>query len=182
MTLPHGTPAASAASNIRNILSWDGGPSPLLWIRILKHVEQQVFALTGKSFISRTDLFAGTSNGAYMSLFLASRLCNREQNGVQVIDDCIQDSNNLLRAFHASPMGMLRLLFGLRPLNDGTRVKKVLTDHLGTQTLETLNKKVMAITYDVQNNQMILMHNATPRAIPSCRRLTWPWRAALSPC
>ncbi|MSP62865.1 MAG: hypothetical protein EXR72_21540 [Myxococcales bacterium] len=49
-----------------NILAFDGGPGPLVQIRMIQQIE-----LRHPGFLARVGLLAGTSDGAIMSLYLA---------------------------------------------------------------------------------------------------------------
>ncbi|HMY18935.1 MAG TPA: hypothetical protein PKA58_21560, partial [Polyangium sp.] len=51
------------------ILSIDGGPAAPVQVRMLRKVEERY-----PGFLASTDMFAGTSDGAMVGMFLASRL------------------------------------------------------------------------------------------------------------
>jgi hypothetical protein len=53
-------PGSGADDNGYRILSFDGGPNTLSYLGCLLALEEQV-----PGFLARTDLFAGTSDGAF---------------------------------------------------------------------------------------------------------------------
>ncbi len=56
------------------ILSLDGGPGPLMELRVIERL-QRIYEREGRgSFLDEVDLFAGTSNGGLMALYFAKEL------------------------------------------------------------------------------------------------------------
>lgn len=70
------------------ILSFDGGPNTLTYLRCLRALE-----LRQPGLVDRTDLFAGTSDGAFAAAYFASRT----RIGVAEIDACIAMIERILR-------------------------------------------------------------------------------------
>ena len=70
------------------IISFDGGPSTLTYLRCLRALE-----LRQPGFVDRTDLFAGTSDGAFAAAYFASK----SEIGVAEIDACIAMIERILR-------------------------------------------------------------------------------------
>ena len=87
-----------------NILSFDGGPGPLLQLRILrKLVDDQ------PQLLDEVDLFAGTSDGALVGLYLAHALQNRNGRSVaQIVDDCIDFTRAYSAACNTGVLGLAR--------------------------------------------------------------------------
>jgi hypothetical protein len=119
------------------ILSFDGGPAAALQIRILKSAELSAQA-RGQSVIGEADVLAGSSDGSFMSSFLALRMWQGEAPGPKLIDEATTFSNELLDAFQVSFCDLLRFLSGLRPLLPVSAVQSVLAKYLGTATLGNL--------------------------------------------
>ncbi|XXX82544.1 patatin-like phospholipase family protein [Sorangium sp. So ce134] len=93
-----------------NILSMDGGPGPLMQLHILLEVERDLAVKRRSSFLEQVDLFAGTSDGALMALYLAQELSlaieARERNeepktAVQIVEGCIRFSEEIAEACSA---------------------------------------------------------------------------------
>ena len=119
------------------LLSFDGGPSAALQIRILESVERYA-AARGQDMLGRTDVFAGSSDGAFMASFLALRLWQGQPAGPALVREAVQFSNELLDVFQVSLWDMLCFATGLRPLLPDSGVRNVLTKYLGTATLGDL--------------------------------------------
>ncbi|MGK3964000.1 patatin-like phospholipase family protein [Sorangium sp. So ce1667] len=93
-----------------NILSMDGGPGPLMQLHILLDLELRR-ADNEPSFLGQVDLFAGSSDGALMSLYLAQALTREIEAGNhevtalkarEIIEGCIRFSEDLTKAFCAT--------------------------------------------------------------------------------
>ena len=92
------------------VLAFDGGPSPVISLRVLKKVEAQF-----PGFLDRVDLFAGTSHGGIISLKLATLLSNNVP-AADAIDQCIEFDNEFLAMAGMTPTRVLRLLSGVLPV------------------------------------------------------------------
>ncbi len=90
------------------ILSLDGGPGPLLELRVIERLQRRFeqFSEFG-SFLDQADVFAGTSNGGLMALYLARGLteaqADREagrtpRSSAEIIDGCLRFSDDYVTA------------------------------------------------------------------------------------
>ncbi|WP_437840128.1 patatin-like phospholipase family protein [Sorangium sp. So ce1153] len=70
-----------------NILSMDGGPGPLIQLDILLELERRR-SDNEPSFLGQVDLFAGSSDGALMSLYLAQALTTEIEAGNHEVTAC----------------------------------------------------------------------------------------------
>ncbi len=104
------------------ILSLDGGPGPLMELRVIERLEKHALLNDGASFLEQTDLFAGTSDGGLMALFIAKELTLRardEREGrtpkptTQIIAECEAFSNRYAAALAAHTQHIAQLLLPL---------------------------------------------------------------------
>lgn len=143
------------------VLAFDGGPSASLQIRILRYVEEK-----RPGFLGRTEVFAGTSDGAFHALYLAAKAARgpgSHRRNLAVIDDCIKFSNQILAAFHPNMCDELRLLSGLGPLIPGERLQAVLAQHYGDQRLESLDRKAAVVSFCKTTGLPRVIANLGPR-------------------
>ena len=130
------------------ILSLDGGPGPLLELRVIERLQRR-FEQFGElgSFIDQADVFAGTSNGGLMALYLARGLseaqADREagrtpRSPADIIDGCLRFSDDYVSALAPGTRHLASLLapFGaMRELTVGRAASRAiegpsLTDQL----------------------------------------------------
>ena len=107
------------------ILAFDGGPSTASSLRYLREIEKAV-----PGFLAKTYAFAGTSDGAFVALYLANQHITPE-NGLQIIEDCIAFDNEVFRTFQPGVGGLAKLFSGLRPADSSSRLKKCLEKGYG---------------------------------------------------
>ncbi len=104
------------------ILSLDGGPGPLMQIRVIERLEER-FLKEDKSFIEQVDLFAGTSDGGLMGLYFAKELSQRRRDlaagraaktTLEIVRACEEFSNRYAAALaaHTQRIGQLLLPLG----------------------------------------------------------------------
>ena len=98
-------------------------------------------------FLAETDLFAGTSDGAIMSLFLAARLSDG-QAGPDALAACRAFADKYAAALGTDMLGVLRFVPGLRPLTDGVAFHDTLATEFGSRTLGDLDRKVAIVSFD----------------------------------
>jgi hypothetical protein len=128
------------------ILAMDGGPSSMIYIRLLRHIEAR---MPGEaSAIARTQLFAGASDGFLLGSFLASRLTDRRAENLRVLDACIEFSNEVVRSFHATAADLLRFGVGIGPLTPGDRFAAALETGLGERRFRDVKRDMLALTYN----------------------------------
>ncbi len=103
------------------ILSLDGGPGPLMEIRVIERLEEN-FLKEGKSFLEQVDLFAGTSDGGLMGLFFAKELSQRRRDleagraaktTLEIVRACEEFSNRYAAALAANTQHIAQLLLPL---------------------------------------------------------------------
>jgi hypothetical protein len=162
------------------IMSWDGGPAAALQIRILKAVEEHA-AARHQDVLTNTDLFAGSSDGAYMALFLALRLWQGRPSGPALVQEAIEFSNALLDTFQVSCCDLLRFASGWRPLLQIGELQRVLQKYLGTATLGDLAgpgptgaapRHVVVVSFDIKTWRPKVFRNCGPYLPPEELDLT----------
>ncbi|MGZ6125433.1 MAG: patatin-like phospholipase family protein [Myxococcales bacterium] len=102
---------------LTQILSLDGGPGPLAHLYVLEHLETQL-ARQGRSVIENVDVFAGTSDGALVSLFLAWELSAKrrqqtKRTPLQIVQAAIAFSNEYVTAMGAQTKALAKGLLVL---------------------------------------------------------------------
>ncbi len=152
-------------------LSFDGGPNTLVDLWCLRHLEARI-----PGFLARTQLFAGTSDGAFAALSLA----RFPAPGVEALDATIALIEDFARNAVAPPSnprlarrlgwlpgadralrgltglrGMARMASGTKTWSDGVEAGAVLSRHLRdadgrVPTLGDLPNDVCAVTYQLR--------------------------------
>ncbi len=130
-----------------NILSIDGGPAAPVQVRMLRRIEERF-----PGFLASTDMFAGTSDGAMVGMFLASRLPKdyeaAKRISLDLLDDAIEFSNATIRALQPTAGAMARFVMGTRPLIDSTRLERVLDDAFGDMKIAHIERSVVVTSLD----------------------------------
>ncbi|MSP59094.1 MAG: hypothetical protein EXR72_01930 [Myxococcales bacterium] len=141
------------------VLAIDGGPSPLLLIRLLRHMEEK-----RPGTLAATEMFAGTSDGAFTALYLAARLAEGKMKPLEIIDGCIAFSNGLCKVLHATSGRTVRLLLGGGPLNLSRDLRSFLQqpEIYGTLTLGDLDRLATIVTFDAFHWRPHLFRNFVP--------------------
>jgi|GEM_PF-3561025 len=142
----------------RKILAFDGGPSPVVSLRVLKKLEARF-----PGFLERVDLLAGTSHGGIISLKLATLLTNGVP-AARAIDECIDFDNEFLRSFRMSPVNLLRLLSGILPVASSERMSGFLEKHFmapdgGLLRIRDLKKQVTISAFDLNIGALRTVHS-----------------------
>ena len=151
----------SSSDQKLRVLSLDGGPSPLVLIRVLRRVEARY-----PGFLSRVNLFNGTSDGALIGLYLAKAL-EEGRSGADAIDGCIAYVEEYARAVCPDKTGMLRFATGLGPLIDGRAFKAAIERHLGGMRLGDLKKhQVSILAFDAAQWTQTTFHAFAPGGDP----------------
>ena len=124
------------------ILSMDGGPSDVVYLSCLKHIEQD-----HPGFLAQTQVLTGTSVGAVSALYFARHIdsVSAGDSTVELIENCIQ---MLLEAFQIDPdpEAFNRLFVGKTSMYSDERIREVCSreEHLGADTtLSQLNRRVV---------------------------------------
>ncbi len=141
----------SDSANVRyRILSIDGGPAAPLQIRMLRKLEA---AYPG--FLASTHQFAGTSDGALIALFLASRLPKdfeaAKRISLDVLDDAIAFSNATIRALQPTTYSTLRFLSGTGALVDVAPLRRILEQSFGDMKLADLERDCHVNSFNVDD-------------------------------
>ncbi len=139
----------SDSANIRyRILSIDGGPAAPVQVRMLRKLEE---AYPG--FLASTHQFGGTSDGALVALFLASRLPADNEAAkrisLDVLDDAIAFSNSTIRALQPTTYSMLRFLSGMGALIDPEPFRRVLVAAFGDMKLSEIERDCHVSCYSI---------------------------------
>ena len=119
-----------------NILSIDGGVSASLHARVLRQIEQ-----AQPGFLRATDLFAGTSDGAFAALHLASRSSDTPAESARALDSCVEMLHEILAIFRVTPAAALRVVTGRSPRALAGAMRAVLESHFGGETLGDLAER-----------------------------------------
>ena len=118
------------------ILSIDGGVSASLHARVLRQIEQ-----AHPGFLAATDLFAGTSDGAFAALYLASRSSGTPADSARALEGCVEMLHEILAIFRVSPLAALRVVTGRSPRALAAAMRAVLERHFGGETLGDLAER-----------------------------------------
>jgi hypothetical protein len=116
-----------------NLLSIDGGVSASLHARVLRQIEE-----ARPGFLGATDLFAGTSDGAFAALYLASRQSGVSAENARSLGECVEMLHEILAIFRVSAGAALRVVTGRSPRALTAAMRSVLERHLGDETLGDL--------------------------------------------
>lgn len=119
-----------------NILSIDGGVSASLHARVLRQIED-----AEPGFLAKTSLFAGTSDGAFAALYLASRQSELHEANARALGECVEMLHEILALFRVSPGAALRLVTGRSPRALAAAMRAVLERHFGGETLGDLAER-----------------------------------------
>ncbi len=135
------TPLPDGLPSLR-VLTIDGGPAALVQVHLLRRMQEEV-----PGFLEQTEMFAGTSDGAFLSLFLASRLA-RGVSGMRALEEAKHFMRRVLEALHATPCGMLSLLSGLGPLDHAHRLRAMLSspEGYGDMKLRDLDRRMLVVS------------------------------------
>lgn len=136
-------PETSLPSRLFRIMSFDGGPSATSYLTCLREVVQH-----NPLLFSKTNMFAGTSDGALLSLYLASRTAEELHDGKAIVDQLLDINTQFLKLFSSSKR-FFRALFGYGTLLDPGPVRQFLEqDHiLGNKTVSDLHHYFAIVTF-----------------------------------
>jgi|GEM_PF-6312684 len=142
------------------ILSFDGGPSGLIQLQMLR-------ALVGEvpDLLARADLFAGTSFGALIALSLASRTPAELTDGPAVIDELVDKLVTVFDAYGVGASGIGRLMLGQTATSKRrlAAVTAAIQTELGlaeSLTLGDLPRHVCVVSFDLRTHGITLAGNA----------------------
>lgn len=119
-----------------NILCIDGGVGASLHAPVLRQIEE-----ARPGFLAATDIFAGTSDGAFAALYLASRSAGTPAESARALGDCVEMLYEILAIFRVSPASALRVVTGQSPRALAASMRAVLERHLGAETLGDLAER-----------------------------------------
>lgn len=161
---------------IQRILCLDGAQGPVLQLRLMRRIEERY-----PGFLDRVDVFAGTSEGGFISLYLAKKL-SEGVPAATAIEGAIAFTNEALEAFWVGPRQLARLASLRYTLYDGAALRRVLVRHLGADTrLRDLSgRKVSILTFDTEKREAKSFHATGPGAEPDAKLVDVAmWSAAL---
>jgi hypothetical protein len=147
------------------IISFDGGPSSLITLRVLRDIEAKF-----PGFLERTRMFSGTSLGAFVSLYLAHALTLKKRKGdtspscVDILDDCIEFNDRITREFEIRAVNLLRAASGLLPMYDGEGIRAILEETFGEAKLCELDRMVVIEAFDSTVWRKATYHQFPPDA------------------
>jgi hypothetical protein len=150
------------------LLTFDGGPSALVTLRVLERVECRY-----PGFLARVDMFVGTSFGGLVSLYLAHALNVRGREPLKALRDCVRFSEELLDSLRPDVRGVIRFVTGLGSMLNNRALNALLKRTFGDCTLGTLcpeeGRQVAIVAFDASKNVMTSYHNFPPYAAPEAR-------------
>jgi hypothetical protein len=166
-----GDRAAQARRELRhrpvNTLVLEGGPSPSLQVRLMRYLEAKY-----PGFLGSTDLFAGTSNGSFVALFLASRLGQTPpEDALSILDAAIAFNNEILSVLDRSPWSLVRYALGWWPMHEAGQLRTVLEAAFGDKTLGDLHRHVVIMSYDKTQGIAKVFDNFLPTSPDNAARL-----------
>ena len=145
-------PLTTNTNGLYRILAIDGGPAAPVQIRMMRRLEQ---AYPG--FLASTHQFAGTSDGALIALFLASRLPRDPETAkrisLDVLDDAIAFSDATIRALQPTTYSILRFLSGMGAVVDPSPLRRVLEHAFGDMKLADLERDCAITSFNVDDMQ-----------------------------
>lgn len=129
-----------------NLLALDGGVAAALNLRLLRALETR-----RPGFLARADMLAGTSDGALILLYLASRLGPDSAGNLRAVDGCIDFFHELVGTLRLRPRLLAEFALGRGPGGMAARFRECFTRHLGDATLgdlEARGRKVLVMALD----------------------------------
>jgi hypothetical protein len=139
------------------VISFDGGPSPMVTLRILQKIEHwYTQKYGGKSFIKQANMFAGTSDGGLMSLFMANALRkDPELSGMKLLEKCIEFNDKLVHMFKLDDAARRRLIWGKESVFERKTLKDILDAEFEETRMQDLEgQSVLVGAFDATTWQM----------------------------
>ncbi|WP_224245437.1 patatin-like phospholipase family protein [Hyalangium gracile] len=129
-----------------NILSLDGGISIVLGLRLLRRIEA-----SRPGFLSRVELFSGTSDGAAAAIILAAGRGTPAQN-LRVLDDCIDLFHEIGAILRPGPRRLWQYARGRGSRDIAAGFEQMFKRHLGARVdlgeLERSGRKLAVLAYE----------------------------------
>ncbi len=140
------------------VMTMDGGSAGLLQVRLLREIERRL-----PGFLERTDMFAGVSDGAFMTLRMAAGLA-RGESPSRIFDGAVALSGEVLRALHMTNPGLLRLVSGARAMGLTSKLASVLgsKEVYGDMRLSDLDRAMDVLTLDTLGWRAAMLRNHPP--------------------
>jgi hypothetical protein len=113
----------------------------MVTLRVLKRIVEERYP----NLFERVDMFVGTSDGAFVSMYLAYALDIQKKTSLEAIQDCIAFQNEINRTFKVGPRNLARMASGLLSLYDGKAMRAVLERHFGQTRLSDLKERKLAV-------------------------------------
>lgn len=137
------------------ILSIDGGPWAAASVRLLEELVARQPHL-----LQRTDMFAGSSFGTLLSLYLASRNEEELANGVETVQNLRDITDRYYStlaldftrpgAFVRSSVQALQFVTGFSTIARTDKAREFLVELFGDRRMSDLNRYVAAVTFDLR--------------------------------
>ncbi|TNE47583.1 MAG: hypothetical protein EP343_18670 [Deltaproteobacteria bacterium] len=132
------------------VLALDGGPSSLIYTRILLALEDYVQAWgrdTNQqlSLIDNVTMIAGTSAGSFVGCYLAYERA-RIKDPLRRLKQCIDYTDNLFETLRPTPCEILKFLSGFVPVHSGRTLKQSLEDQYGDTKISDISDVQLCVT------------------------------------
>ncbi len=141
----------------KRILSFDGATATALQVRLLEYYERDC-----PGFMAKTDVFAGTSDGALMGLYLAQHCNDDNANNLEAIKGARSFSDELIPMFQFGLGKMLKFASGWLPFCYSGDYEDLLARTYGQQPLADLDNKVIAVAFNVMQWMPYVFSNLGP--------------------
>jgi predicted acylesterase/phospholipase RssA len=136
-------------SKPRKILAFDGGPSALVYIRVIQKMEEQF-----PGFLDKVDLFAGTSFGGLLSLKLAVLLADNVP-AARAIQETIDFADDFVDLFKMTPTGLLRMASGFLPMISSQGILDFLEMHFSRPDENEPGKRRLLTMSDLDDKKKV---------------------------
>ncbi len=132
------------------VLALDGGPSSLVYTRVLLALEEYVQAWGRDtkqqlSLIDNVTMIAGTSAGSFVGCYLAYEK-SRTKDPLHRLKKCIDYTDNLFETLRPTTCELLKFMSGLKPVHSGETLKQSLEGQYGTTKIGDINDVQLCIT------------------------------------
>lgn len=156
------------AGHQARILTIDGGPGALIALPVLRELEKWCLRKGLGSFIERTDLFSGTSDGGLAALYLATAIGDGA-SGLEAIEGCIEFARQYSLAAGVGPFAALRMMKGaMFPMYSQTELRYVFASYLGDRTLGDIKRPVAIMAFDAVRWTPVSFRNFQPADTSAC--------------
>jgi hypothetical protein len=144
------------------ILALDGGPSSAIYVHLIKKIEQQ-----RPGFLAKINLFAGTSDGSLIAMYLAAHLGDDDAANLAVAERVVGFFCEVLQALRPTTIGMARATVGFGPLQSFARLRAVLHAAFGDMTFGDIRRRgreLVVVSFDCDAWRSKIFRNFGPDA------------------